>query len=162
MYSTYLMFKNQIQSRARLVNNTLTVLYSCRFKQIQKLQLLALFALWKFSNSRAYILDLESKLVNKERHITKQRKSSKVISRIFSQDYVFTTKDSRKLFEKIHIFSVFLQVWVGGTKPGRIDFLGETKFAPGEWAGVVLDEPVGKNDGSVGGVSYFKASVYDG
>ena len=50
------------------------------------------------------------------------------------------------------------QVWVGGTKPGRIDFLGETKFAPGEWAGVVLDEPVGKNDGSVGGVSYFKAS----
>ena len=64
MYSTYLMFKNQIQSRARLVNNTLTVLYSCRFKQIQKLQLLALFALWKFSNSRAYILDLESKLVH--------------------------------------------------------------------------------------------------
>ena len=49
-------------------------------------------------------------------------------------------------------------MWVGGTKPGRIDFLGETKFAPGEWAGVVLDEPVGKNDGSVGGVSYFKAS----
>ena len=47
-------------------------------------------------------------------------------------------------------------MWVGGTKPGRIDFLGETKFAPGEWAGVVLDEPVGKNDGSVGGVSYFK------
>ena len=47
-------------------------------------------------------------------------------------------------------------MWVGGSKPGRIEFLGETKFAPGEWAGVVLDEPVGKNDGSVGGVSYFK------
>ncbi len=48
------------------------------------------------------------------------------------------------------------QVWVGGTKPGKIEFLGETKFAPGEWAGVVLDEAVGKNDGSVAGVSYFK------
>lgn len=50
------------------------------------------------------------------------------------------------------------KVCVGGSKPGRIEFLGETKFAPGEWAGVVLDEPVGKNDGSVGGVSYFKVS----
>ena len=50
-------------------------------------------------------------------------------------------------------------MWVGGSKPGRIEFLGETKFAPGEWAGVVLDEPVGKNDGSVGGVSYFKVIV---
>ena len=52
------------------------------------------------------------------------------------------------------------QVWVGGTKPGRIEFLGETKFAAGEWAGVVLDEPVGKNDGSVGGVSYFKVTTF--
>ena len=51
-------------------------------------------------------------------------------------------------------------MWVGGSKPGRIDFLGETKFAPGEWAGVVLDEPVGKNDGSVGGVSYFKVITF--
>ena len=58
------------------------------------------------------------------------------------------------------VFSFFSvkKVCVGGSKPGRIEFLGETKFAPGEWAGVVLDEPVGKNDGSVGGVSYFKVS----
>ena len=40
--------------------------------------------------------------------------------------------------------------------PGKIAFLGETKFAPGEWAGIVLDEPVGKNDGSVAGVRYFQ------
>ena len=55
-------------------------------------------------------------------------------------------------------FSVVVQVWVGGTKCGRIAFLGETKFAPGEWAGVVLDDALGKNDGIVGGVEYFKVT----
>ena len=39
---------------------------------------------------------------------------------------------------------------------GKVAFIGETKFAPGEWVGVELEEAVGKNDGSVAGVSYFK------
>ncbi|KRY14732.1 CAP-Gly domain-containing linker protein 1 [Trichinella patagoniensis] len=48
--------------------------------------------------------------------------------------------------------------YVGGTVPGRIAFVGDTKFGPGEWAGVVLDEPVGKNNGSVAGVMYFQCA----
>lgn len=35
------------------------------------------------------------------------------------------------------------RVWVGGSKPGSIAYIGETQFAPGEWAGVVLDDPIG-------------------
>ena len=50
-------------------------------------------------------------------------------------------------------------MYVGGTKLGKVAFIGEAKFAPGEWVGVELQEPVGKNDGTVGGVSYFKVCL---
>lgn len=47
------------------------------------------------------------------------------------------------------------RVWVAGAKSGIIAFIGEVQFGAGEWAGVVLDSPVGKNDGSVNGIRYF-------
>ena len=53
-------------------------------------------------------------------------------------------------------FIIGERVIVSGNKRGYIQFLGETKFAPGQWAGVVLDDAVGKNDGSVSGVRYFQ------
>ncbi|XP_072099444.1 CAP-Gly domain-containing linker protein 2 isoform X5 [Mobula birostris] len=59
-------------------------------------------------------------------------------------------------------FAIGDRIWVNGVKPGIIQFLGETQFAPGKWAGVVLDEPVGKNDGSVGGVRYFECEPLQG
>ncbi len=53
-------------------------------------------------------------------------------------------------------FKVGQHVYVDGVKPGRIQYIGETKFGPGDWAGVVLDERLGRNDGSVGKVRYFQ------
>ena len=66
-----------------------------------------------------------------------------------------------------------------GFKMGTVKFIGDTEFAPGEWIGVALDRPqgkkmrrerekitkaiislsippIGKNNGSVKGVTYFK------
>lgn len=59
-------------------------------------------------------------------------------------------------------YTVGERVWVNGVKPGVIAYLGETQFAPGQWAGVILNDLVGKNDGSVGGVRYFECQPLQG
>ena len=38
---------------------------------------------------------------------------------------------------------------------GVVAFCGVTSFAAGKWVGVVLDQPNGKNNGSVQGKTYF-------
>ncbi|CAI4224331.1 unnamed protein product [Auanema sp. JU1783] len=39
---------------------------------------------------------------------------------------------------------------------GRVAFFGATKFADGDWVGVILDDPKGKNNGTVQEVAYFQ------
>ncbi|ROT64830.1 putative restin [Penaeus vannamei] len=72
------------------------------------------------------------------------------------------TDASVVLTEDTDSFIIGDRVWVGGTKGGHISYIGETQFAPGEWAGVTLDEPIGKNDGSVAGVRYFQCEAKKG
>ncbi|XP_022250045.1 uncharacterized protein LOC111087503 isoform X2 [Limulus polyphemus] len=47
------------------------------------------------------------------------------------------------------------RVRVAGVKEGIIRYFGPVQFAEGCWCGIELDEPIGKNDGSVQGTRYF-------
>ncbi|XP_063081644.1 CAP-Gly domain-containing linker protein 1 isoform X14 [Cavia porcellus] len=84
------------------------------------------------------------------------------VEKTTSSEKVSSTPSSETQEEFVDDFRVGERVWVNGNKPGYIQFLGETQFAPGQWAGIVLDEPIGKNDGSVAGVRYFQCEPLRG
>ncbi|XP_055300494.1 restin homolog isoform X15 [Sitodiplosis mosellana] len=80
----------------------------------------------------------------------KMRRQSDEYSRshLADQGVVLTTDTDQ--------FIIGQRVFVGGHRPGQIAFIGETHFAPGDWAGIVLDDTSGKNDGCVSGKRYFQ------
>ncbi|XP_066919361.1 CAP-Gly domain-containing linker protein 4-like [Clytia hemisphaerica] len=61
-------------------------------------------------------------------------------------------------FDNVAMFGLTLgeKVIVAGQKTGFVRYRGPTKFSPGTWVGVELEDPVGKNDGSVGDFRYFR------
>ncbi|CAG0887486.1 unnamed protein product [Cyprideis torosa] len=66
-------------------------------------------------------------------------------------DGEYKTMDSRfKIGNKVRVIDRGLT--------GLVSFIGATEFAEGVWIGVILDEPLGKNNGSVKGKTYFEVA----
>lgn len=48
---------------------------------------------------------------------------------------------------------------IGKDVKGSVAYVGYPTFATGKWIGVTLDEPKGKNNGTVRGHAYFRVSI---
>ena len=59
---------------------------------------------------------------------------------------------------KYYSYQVGDRVLVGGAKTGLLKYIGKTDFAKGIWAGIELDEAIGKNDGAVAGKRHAHTS----
>jgi len=80
-------------------------------------------------------------------------------SREKAPDRRTSTAADKELEAQLAKLTVGDQVMCIGLKPpavGTVRFVGTASFSAGEWMGIELDEDVGKNDGSVLGVEYFK------
>ncbi|KAL3122540.1 hypothetical protein niasHT_003076 [Heterodera trifolii] len=75
-----------------------------------------------------------------------------------SKESVFSTCSEAQSSET---FAVGETVKVG-ERTGRVAFVGRTQFQPGEWVGLILDTPDGKNNGSVNGIKYFECNERHG
>ncbi len=62
---------------------------------------------------------------------------------------------AKQAFADIFEFKVNDRVWLNGAKPGTIAYVGTTGFKEGDWVGLILDTPEGKNNGTVDGRAYF-------
>ncbi|WKY04675.1 hypothetical protein Q1695_005579 [Nippostrongylus brasiliensis] len=60
------------------------------------------------------------------------------------------------------LFEIGARVETEKTGKGRVAFCGEVQLSDGEWLGVILDEPRGKNNGTVQGVQYFTCELNHG
>ncbi|XP_028908623.1 kinesin-like protein KIF13B [Ornithorhynchus anatinus] len=83
-------------------------------------------------------------------------------SRLAAGEHPDAASDSEETDEVPDWLKVGETVTVGssktGAKVGVVRYVGPTDFQEGTWVGVELDQPSGRNDGSVGGKQYFKCS----
>lgn len=80
------------------------------------------------------------------------QKISHVIRRIFitrHADASMTSLSSTVSQRDLRIGDRVIVSSSQGSKTGVLRYYGTTEFAVGEWCGVELDDPIGKNDGSV-------------
>ena len=103
--------------------------------------------------TRPQKLTLVSKAGSKQNHVQPhlavQENSVRSTSQQRStQSTPIGSEELKLLHDKLQVGD---RVLVGGAKEGFLRYLGPTDFAKGIWAGVELEEPLGKNDGTVSG-----------
>ncbi len=66
-------------------------------------------------------------------------------------------QQSQEIEQEVEGVKVGMRCEVRGDWRGVVQYVGSVQGKKGIWVGVELDEPLGKNDGSVGGIKYFEA-----
>eukprot|EP00405_Crypthecodinium_cohnii_P008033 CAMPEP_0206422788 /NCGR_PEP_ID=MMETSP0324_2-20121206/2299_1 /ASSEMBLY_ACC=CAM_ASM_000836 /TAXON_ID=2866 /ORGANISM="Crypthecodinium cohnii, Strain Seligo" /LENGTH=1743 /DNA_ID=CAMNT_0053887235 /DNA_START=13 /DNA_END=5244 /DNA_ORIENTATION=- len=97
----------------------------------------------------------QQELMTKGSPFARQKKKQEEAdaARPWKQPTVFSQK--RKA-AKINIdVGDFVQDIATETQRGIVHFIGGTSFAAGDWVGIELEGPTGRNDGSVAGIRYF-------
>ncbi|XP_017166021.1 dynactin subunit 1-like isoform X3 [Poecilia reticulata] len=79
--------------------------------------------------------------------------TSPLISKMSSTGSVESVKPP-KIGSKVEV--------TGKGQQGTVAYIGATLFASGKWVGIILDEPKGKNDGTVQGKRYFSCEENHG
>lgn len=99
-------------------------------------------------NHGLFIRPQKLKLVQREISPRQQRGSSQEAELRNPAPNQSPVLDLKLLREKLNLGD---RVLVGGAKEGFLRYLGPTEFAKGIWAGVELEDALGKNDGAVSG-----------
>ncbi|PSN47787.1 hypothetical protein C0J52_08169 [Blattella germanica] len=85
----------------------------------------------------------------------KQKKKISVSSKDLKTPYLTTPHSITGMSERSLRLNQRVEV-TGKDVCGAVAYVGTTKFATGKWIGIILDEPKGKNNGTVQGKIYFQ------
>uniref|UniRef100_A0ACB8F287 Uncharacterized protein n=1 Tax=Sphaerodactylus townsendi TaxID=933632 RepID=A0ACB8F287_9SAUR len=101
-------------------------------------------------SERLFILKSPTELMKSKERSDVEGESANVDSSFWA-----TSSKTEEEENILQDFSIGDRVLVSNVQPGTLRFKGLTSFAKGFWAGVELDKPEGRNNGTYDGIRYF-------